>query len=131
MTTPFIEGVEFLGVTVLFNSPVDRSLYDFGAVRLECEGRNFVLDVTRSVTSDERDQIDLFLEVDTDTFPIGEENKYDLTVFDLKDGMNATLFIGNEWEEKPESMTLFVLSEGMKRMKGMTMTIAIDLKIEN
>ena len=117
-----IEGIEFLGVTIKFEVPIDRNLYDLGALELECEGRKYVLDVCKSYTNEERTEIECDLEVDTDTFPI-EEWKYDMTAEDLMLGkVKGTLYIGCEYEEVPISITLFV--------QYFEMTKAIDLEID-
>lgn len=119
---PSIENVEFLGVTIKFEVPVERHLYDLGSLHLVCEDRNFVLDVCQSYTNDECTEIRCELEVDTETFPLNQENNYQLTANDLMSNISGTLYIGQEWEERPESMTLFVKICGM--------TKAIDLEIE-
>jgi hypothetical protein len=122
MKTPSIEGVEFLGVTISFEVPVDRDLYDLGSVQLEKDGRNFVLDVTESTLSDDEDEIECVIEVDTETFPVGEEYNYELMASDFVNGLKGTLYIGDEYEEEPQYMTLFVKIGGM--------TKAIELKID-
>jgi len=121
---PFIKGIKFLNVTLSFDTPVNRNLYDLGSVRLENGERSFILDVCKSYTNEDNTQIFCELEVDTDTFPIGEESNYDLTEADLvlyKD-TKGSLYIGDEYEETPDSITLFFKS-------GKT-TIAFDLQID-
>jgi hypothetical protein len=123
MNEPQILGVEFLSILVTFDCPVDRNLYDFGALTLECEGRNFILDVCQSYTNEESTKIELDLEVDTDIFPVGTEYNYELTKEDLYSSkLTATLYIGSEYEVEPECMTFFIKS-------GET-TKAIDVKID-
>ena len=123
MNEPQILGVEFLSILVTFDCPVDRNLYDFGALTLECEGRNFILDVCKSYTNEESTEIVLGLEVDTDIFPVGTEYNYELTKEDLYSSkLTATLYIGSEYEVEPECMTFFIKS-------GET-TKAIDVKID-
>ena len=123
MNEPQILGVEFLSILVTFDCPVDRNLYDFGALTLECEGRNFILDVCQSYTNEESTKIELDLEVDTDIFPVGTEYNYELTKEDLYSSkLTATLYIGSEYEVEPECMTFFIKS-------GAT-TKAIDVKID-
>lgn len=115
-----IEGVEFLGVTIKFNCPIERHLYDLGAVELECEGRKFIVDVCQSYTNEACDEIECDVEVDTDTFPV-EEWKYDLTAADLFiNNTTGSLYIGSEYEVEPDSITLFV--------KFGEMTKAIELE---
>jgi len=122
MKNPSIEGVEFLGVTINFEVPIERHLYDLGSLRLVSGNRNFVLDVVKSYTNEDETEIRCEVEIDTETFPINEENNYQLTATDLMFGVNGTLYIGQEWEEEPQSITLFVKIGGM--------TKAIDLKID-
>jgi hypothetical protein len=52
-----IEGVEFIDILVTFEVPTDRSLYDFGAVTLAKDGRNFILDPIISSTNDDATEI--------------------------------------------------------------------------
>jgi hypothetical protein len=123
MNKPQILGVEFLSIIVTFDCPVDRNLYDFGALTLECERRNFILDVCQSYTNEESTEITLELEVDTDIFPVDTEYNYELTKEDLfSSKLTATLYIGSEYEVEPDYMTLFIKS-------GET-TKAIDVKID-
>jgi hypothetical protein len=124
MYEPQILGVEFLSILVTFDCPVDRNLYDFGALTLECEGRNFILDVCKSYTNEESTEITLGLEVDTDIFPVSTEYNYELTNEDLfSSKLTAKLYIGSEdYEVEPDSMTFFIKS-------GAT-TKAIDVKID-
>jgi hypothetical protein len=111
-----IEGVEFLGVTIKFNCPIERHLYDLGSVHLECEGRKFIVDVCQSYTNEASDEIECDVEVDTDTFPVDEDCMYDLTVEDLfVNKTTGTLYIGCEYEVEPDSITLFVKYGGMTK----------------
>lgn len=115
-----MENVEILGVEVSFYCEVNRSNYDFGSLNLECEGREFVLDVVQTYYEDDSEggsTIECEVEVDFDTFPKtevkGEEynssNLYNLEAEDFfNKNLKATLFIGDEYEEEPESITLFV-----------------------
>lgn len=123
MENPKIDGVEILGVTLKFSVPVNRHLYDLGSVSLKSGERNFVLDICQSRTNEECTEIDCDLEIDTDTFPVDEENNYQLTAEDLMFGTTGSLYIGDDWGEEPESITLFVKFEG-------GMTKAIDISIE-
>jgi len=123
---PKIKGIEFLSVVLSFEVPIDRSLYDLGSVRLECEDRTFILDVCNSYTNDDNYDIECDLEVDTETFPMGDETNYDLTAIDLmlNSDTRGTLYIGCEYEEAPTSITLFVRSGGKK---GLTKAIDLDI----
>lgn len=120
---PKIKGIKFLQVVLSFDTPIDRNLYDLGSVHLDCEGRTFILDVCQSYTNENRTEIMCELEVDTDTFPVGEESEYDLTAVDLVvNKTTGTLYIGDEYEETPDSVTLFIKSGGL--------TKAIELTLE-
>jgi hypothetical protein len=122
MKNKLIKGVEFLSVLIKFEVPIDRNLYDLGSLNLKCENRNFVLDVVKSFTNENNTEIECVVEVDLDTFPISEENNYQLTANDLMFNAEGTLYIGTEYEEEPQVMTLFVKIGGT--------TKAIDLKID-
>lgn len=117
-----IEGIEFLGVTIKFDMPIDRSLYDFGSVKLVCDDRQFILNVCMSYTNSNRNEIECDLEVDTESFPINEY-QYDITAVDLMlDRVKGTMYIGCEYEEDPTSITLFV--------KHLNCIKAIELNVE-
>jgi hypothetical protein len=123
MKNPSIKGVEFLSILIKFEVPIDRNLYDLGSVHLQKDGRNFVLDVCKSFTNEESTEIECLVEVDTETFPLGEDTNYKLTAVDLSSGIDyGSLYIGTEYEEAPQSISLFVKINGM--------TKAIDLNID-
>lgn len=119
-----MDGVKFLSVMVNIDGYVDCNQYDFGAVRLECENRSYILGVVSSMSeqTDGCTIIGLKLEVDKEIFD-ETHTKYDLTIYDLYDSnLKATLYIGEECYDMPEHMTLFV--------KIGDCTKAIDLTIE-
>ena len=111
MNKPKIDGVIFLSLEISFYCQIDRNLYDVGSVNLECEGRNFVLDVCQSHTEENDLSVTITckLEVDTETFPIGSEYNYQLLKTDLySPNLKVSTYLGGEFEIAPEHMTLFV-----------------------
>lgn len=129
MKKPSIKNVIFLGIEIVFDCSVDKTLYDFGAVRLQCEDRTFILDVVSSTINDDESNIYLKLGVDTDTFPIAKESSlYDLTRGDLMSRkISGTLYIGENFHEEPDFITLFVK---FINTDGSGCTKAINLDIE-
>lgn len=111
-----------------FYCVVDRNLYNFGALRMECEGRSYILDVVQSYTNEVNNatEITCDLAIDKDVFIFG--NEIDQCPYDLKEedfynsNFKATFYIGEEWEVKPDSITLFIINNGT--------TIAKDVEIE-
>jgi len=113
MRTIKIDGVEILGVSIHFDTKVDRNLYDLGAVTLSHEDREFILDVAESTLDTEGNGtvIECVLEIDKDIFG---ECKYDLTALDLySNTLKAEMFVGGEdAEEEPEYISLFIKDGG-------------------
>lgn len=127
LTNIGILGITFLDIEIKFDCPVDRNLYDLGSVSLQCDGREFTLDVVQSSMNDEEDTIFCKIEVDLETFPINEY-KYDLTAVDLiMNKTTGTLYIGEEYEETPDSITLFVKSNFTNDGNGMTKAIKLEI----
>lgn len=134
-----IEGVEFLNVGIKFYSQVPNGCLNLGHVRLENEGRSFVLDTVSSEyfsTTQKPEEgmlgteVEVQLEAGIDGDEELENSNFDLTLADLhSDTLKATLY----WEEavevtdgefdEPESVTLFVRFNS-------SMTKAIDLEQE-
>jgi hypothetical protein len=124
MKLPKIKGVEFLSVHLNFKVPIDVNLYDLGGIYLSRGERKFNLDTILSFTSFDYISMVCKLEVDLDWCPKDELCQYDLTIEDLmSDDLNASMYIGEEWEEEPQSITLFV-------RLNKTTTKAIELKID-
>ena len=121
-----MENVEFLGVALRVDGHIDLCQYGMGSVELKCEGRSYILDIVSSVSThiDEGFTIiECTIEVDKETFD-ETYTKYDLTISDLHSSdLKATIFIGDEYEEEPYTMTLFLKING-------TLTKAIDLTNE-
>ncbi len=116
-----MDKVEFLGVRINMFGERDIDVdYDFGGVTLECEGREYILDVVQTFWEEENGDANVYCElaVDKDTF---EDCKYNLTSVDLLgNNLKATMFFDGTFPNIIESMTLFVKSGGM--------TKAIDLE---
>lgn len=121
-----MKNVIILGAQVVFNGDINNSDLEegFGAIRLNCDGREYILDVVYSTWASELDEttVALDLEVDKETF---EDCKYDLTENDLQsNNLISTIFIG-EVHDILKSATLFVKIGGENGM-----TKAIDLILE-
>lgn len=115
------KNVSFLGVEIKFEVPIDRNDYDLGRIVLENEGRNFALDVYQSYTNQESDTIFCDVHTDFDILSTDEYN-YELTTEDLIFGTEGKMFIGDSFEEVPQSITLFVKIDEL--------TKTIDLAVE-
>lgn len=93
--------------------------YDFGALTLKCEDREFILDVCQSytdgtdITGDGTTRITLDVEVDEDIF---DECPYNITKQDLLDcehnDLVRELYIGGNFKNKILSITLFFEVDG-------------------
>ena len=115
-------AVQFLNVEISFEVPIKRELYDLGSLTLEKDGRNFTLAICNSFTNEDNTVIIAELEVDEELFPSSKEYRYDLTINDLLENPNATLYIGTEYEEVPMYISLFVRVNGM--VKAIDVTIS-------
>ena len=115
------KGEVVVSVQVVFYCIVNRDQYDLGSVALERSSRGLHLDVVQSYKCDDNNHttIDCDLEFDEEVF---DDCPKDLKDSDLLDLRVATLYIGSEWEVEPDSITLFVKSDGSTR--------AIDLEID-
>lgn len=125
MKIPKINGVTFLRVELVFHCIVERDLYDFGSITLENDGRNYILDIVRSESTNDNNHtiIQCDVETDGDIFPLSDEFNYKLNITDLLDeNLSSTIYIGEEYEIAPDSLTLFVQIAHM--------TKAIDLIID-
>jgi hypothetical protein len=75
-----IEGVEFLTIELVFDSPINRIDYDLGSLTLSCDG-SFIVDVVQTYTNEDKTMIVCDVAVDLDTFPHGNgefECTYDI-----------------------------------------------------
>ncbi len=100
-----IDECEILGLEIVFGFKQENVPY-LGAVTLQMEERNFILDVTQSYTEDSTIRCDL--EIDYDTFPKGGDYNYLLTGNDLQGrNLDKAEFYIDEYDSEPESITLF------------------------
>jgi hypothetical protein len=110
-----IEGVIFGNIEVVMTGKRDWNQdYDFGALTLKCEDREFMLDVVQSYTNetDELTTITLELEPDEELF---DECPYNLTKQDLQDSeLIVELFVGGTFENEIVSMTFKVEIDGQE-----------------
>lgn len=115
-----IEGVTFGNVEVVIKGERDWNQdYDFGALTLKCEDREFILDVVQSytegteITGDGTTRITLEVEPDEELF---DECPYNLTKQDLLDcehnELVKELFIDGTFENEILSITLFFEVDG-------------------
>lgn len=125
--TPFwratkVDNTILSSVEIQFHCVIEREQYDLGAVTLECNGRQAILDIVESVheTDNNYSAIRCQLSIDRETF---DNCKYDLTSQDLLSPfLKGTLFIGDSYEVEPDSITLFVRSQNCVK--------AIDLGVK-
>ena len=115
-----IKGVKFGNVEVVLEGERDWSQdYDFGALTLKCEDREFILDVIQSytdgtdITGNGTTRITLDVEPDEETF---DECPYNLTKRDLLDcehnDLVRELFIDGTFENEIISITLYFEIDG-------------------
>jgi hypothetical protein len=115
-----IKGVNIGNIEVVIEGEKDDSKdYDFGALTLACEGREFILDVCQSYTDGPENtgenftRITLDVEVDEETF---DECPYNITKQDLLDcehnDLTRELYFGGNFENKVLSMTLYFEADG-------------------
>ena len=111
---------EILSLDIVFYCRVDRTKYDLGGVYIEREGRKYAFDIVKSTQSEDGCTLSCELEVDEETFPMGDEYPYTLVDEDLNQSneLMIAVYIGCEYDVDPESVTLFV-------RKG-TCTIALE-----
>lgn len=103
-----IDGVEILGINLEFyHSDFDKTSFDFGTLRLQKDDREYVLDTSCGVLNNGTLEVNVF-EFDMPDEDILKHGKQNLKAIDLHDLDKAELFIGDEYEEEPDSMTLFV-----------------------
>ena len=115
-----IKGVTIGNVEVSLQGERDDSKdYDFGALTLRCEDREFILDTVQSytdgtdMTGDGTTRITLDVEVDEDTFP---DCPYNITKQDLLDcehnDLVRELYLGGNFENEVLSITLYFEVDG-------------------
>lgn len=115
-----IKGVKIGNIEVVLKGEKDDEKdYDFGALTLSCDDREFILDVCQSytdgleVTGDGTTRITLEVEVDEDTF---DECPYNITKDDLLNAEHndlvRELYVGGTFENKIISITLYFEIDG-------------------
>ncbi len=126
-----IEGIEFLGVEVVFDCIIPFGSINLGAVYLKCENRSFVLDTIRTRYNNDNNHTTLEIELEVgiggDTDFDSCESHFDLTQLDLfTKNTKGTLWCeGNESDVEPDSITLFYRSGGENGC-----TTALELELE-
>lgn len=120
-----MKGIEFIGIELQFEESITddmRLSLDLGAVTLKKGGRSYLLDVTESHLTTDPYTLQCSVEEDREVLT---ESNYDLTQTDLVVGEldEATLYIGEEYIEEPQTMTLYIKSDD-------SLTKAINLKID-
>lgn len=115
-----MNGVIFLGVDINFGCFIDRDDYELGSIKLDLDGRNYILDVINSFINDGIDEehsiISCEVSKDLEVFPIDDENNYQLTADDLlSDNIKGSMYIGDDYDIVPESIILFLNVRGTLR----------------
>lgn len=108
------KGEVEVSLVIQFYCVVSREQYDLGSIMLQRSTRMLMLDVVQSYTNDDDDYTTITCDIEFDE-ETSEGFKKDLKESDLLDLDVASLFIGDEWEVAPDSMTLFVKSNGSTR----------------
>ena len=103
---------------------VDKTTFDFGTLRIEKDGREYVFDTSCGLMVKGNLDVNVFL-FDMPDEDIAAHSKQDLKGDDLYNPDVAELFIGEMYDEEPESMTLFVrftTKSGNCSVKGIELT---------
>jgi hypothetical protein len=112
-----IDGVEVLGLTVkLLGTRNQDEDYDFGALTLKCDGREFILDVCQTSWDESSGdaEIECYLEIDKDIF---EDCEYDLTATDLYSrGLIAEFYLGGTFSNIVDYIELAVKHGGCTKI---------------
>ncbi len=97
----YIDGVEILHATISIMGEVHVASLDLGAVRLNCEGREYALDITDSFWEVEDGCTEISCVLTTvDEYECFEDCKFDLTKEDLfSSDLTGTIFIGEDYLE--------------------------------
>jgi hypothetical protein len=115
-----IKGVNIGNIEVVLQGNKDDSKdYDFGALTLACDDREFMLDVCQSYTDtpektgNNTTRITLDVETDTELF---NKCPYNLTKQDLLDcehnDLTRELYVGGNFENKVLSITFYFEVDG-------------------
>ena len=117
-----MKGVTINGLVIILDGFRDESKdYDFCSLTLACEGREYILDVCQTYTTDEvttcRVECDLLMDKDTDTFT---DCPFDLRAEDLlNEDLTAKFYMGGDFENKILEMNLYA------RYRGLNLTIDV------
>lgn len=111
-----------VSVVIDFYCVVPREEYDLGSIILKRSTRKLLLDVVQSYTDDSDNHTTITCDVEFDEELGASRESMNLKESDLLGLDVATIYIGDSWEVEPDSMTLFVTSDGSTR--------AIDLEID-
>ena len=105
---PTIDGVLIKGVVIEFKE-LGNGLPYLGAVTLEKDGRNVVLDTTQCYTDEKRNYISIDFEYDYEVFPNGDNWNYLLTKEDLLSGeLDVAEFFIDDYDKDPTKIYLMV-----------------------
>ena len=112
-----IDGVEILGLDVnLWGARNPDEDYDFGALTLSCDGREFILDVCQTYWDESSGDIliNCKLEIDEDVF---DECEYDLTATDLySNNLKAEFYLGGTFSNIVDHIELAVKHNGCTKI---------------
>ena len=110
-----------IGLDITIEGTTDRTIVDLGSVRLEREGRSYILDIINSdtIVEDNKLLIGCYLESDQkvlkETF--SEETEFDLKEIDLlSEDLIAKVWVEGEEDFKVSSMYLYVFANGSQRV---------------
>ena len=104
-----IDGVEVMSVDVVFDGERDiKEEYVFGALMIKCNGREYILDATKTFWSYENNHstVECHLEKDAITF---NKCKYDITYADLMfRELDVTLYVGGTFSNTLKGINMFL-----------------------
>lgn len=119
----FIDKVKILSLEIVLYEERDHNEdYDFGALTLKCEDREYILDTVQTYWSEGGgfSKIEIDLERDDEIF---STCPYDLKAVDfISKDLEAEYYLGGTFSNSVESITLFI--------KNGDMTQAIDVNQE-
>lgn len=120
-----MKNVEFLSVLIHFSQLPDRKTLDLGTVTLKKDNREYELDIISSHVETENDIAgNIICGLEEFTFENGSFSKNNLSAKDLASLDSATIYLGDNLNEKPEFVKLFVRYANLK-------TLPIELTIES
>jgi hypothetical protein len=112
-----IDKVEILSLQATLYGEHDPEVdYDFGALTLKCEGREYILDTIQTYWSEEEgiSTIQIDLEKDEDTF---STCPYDLKAADfISENLEAEFYLGiRQSSNEVKDITLFIKNRDMRQ----------------